>query len=66
MFIVALFVTTTSWNQAGRKKEDQGGFLSRSEFIRPGYKHTVRGNRERLGGGELTKNKEVGIWGHEG
>ena len=31
----------------------------------PGFKHTARGKQ---GGveGELTKNKEVGIWGHEG
>ena len=37
----------------GKKERDQGGFLSRSEFIRlkkPGYKHTVRGNREGLRG----------------
>ena len=39
--------------EMGRGKRDQGGFLSRSKFIRlkkPGYKHTVRGNREGLRG----------------
>jgi hypothetical protein len=37
----------------GKKERDQGGLLSRSKFIwlkKPGYKHTVRGNREGLRG----------------
>jgi hypothetical protein len=40
--------------ETGRNKErDEGRFLSRSKFTRlkkPGYKHTVRGNREGLRG----------------
>ena len=53
LFVGARGTANLEEKRARKKNRDQGGFLSRSKFIRlkkPGYKHTVRGNREGLRG----------------